>query len=108
AVPQPHGSACLSQEILADHYRGRTVIFRGELRSERVTGQARLYVRVRTEGPARAVHDHQSTNLSGSRDWASHEVTAQVPAGVVSLPLGVPLAARARFALRTVPLPRRS
>src|SRR5215469_4054273 len=65
AVPQPHGSAYLSQEVLTDHYRRRTVTFRGELRTERVTGRARLYVRVRTEERARAVHDHQSTTVSG-------------------------------------------
>jgi len=108
AVPQPHGSAYLSQEVLTDHYRRRTVTFRGELRTERVTGRARLYVRVRTEEPARAVHDHQSTTVSGSRDWASHEVTAQVPAGAIFLQFGVSLTGRGRIQLCSAHLTRRS
>jgi hypothetical protein len=56
AVPHRFGSAQLSQQIRADHYRGRTVVFRGELRAEDIAGQARLYLRVHTEQPARASH----------------------------------------------------
>ena len=40
AVPEPSGSAVLFQEIYADDYRGRTVTFRGQLRTGGVAGQA--------------------------------------------------------------------
>ncbi len=44
AVPEPSGSAVLFQEIYADDYRGRTVTFRGQLRTTGVAGQAGLHL----------------------------------------------------------------
>ncbi|MGB6457850.1 MAG: hypothetical protein WBH47_25535, partial [Streptosporangiaceae bacterium] len=44
AVPEPSGSALLYQEIYADDYRGRTVTFRGQLRTAGVAGQAALHL----------------------------------------------------------------
>jgi hypothetical protein len=37
AVPEPSGSVVLFQEIYADDYGGRTVTFRGQLRTTDVT-----------------------------------------------------------------------
>ena len=44
AVPEPSGSAVLFQEIYADDYRGRTVTFRGQLRTAGIAGQAGLHL----------------------------------------------------------------
>jgi hypothetical protein len=44
AVPEPSGSAVLSQEIYADDYCGAAVTFRGQLRTAGVAGQAGLHL----------------------------------------------------------------
>ena len=49
-VPEPAGSAVLVQAIYADDYRGRTVTFRGQLRTTGITGQAGLHLAL--SGPA--------------------------------------------------------
>ena len=49
-VPEPAGSAVLVQAIYADDYRGRTVTFRGQLRTTGLAGQAGLHLAV--SGPA--------------------------------------------------------
>jgi hypothetical protein len=108
AVPQPYGSAHLSQEILADDYRGRTVVFRGELRTDGASDPTGLYLRVTTGLPARAVHDCRSTSVVGSRDWASREVTAQVPEDAIFVQFGVTLTGRGRIELRNADLTRGS
>ncbi len=81
--------------------------FRGELRAEDVVGQARIYLRVQTETPARAIHEHHSATVAGSRDWASHEVSAPVPEGAVFVQFGVTLNGRGRIELRNASLIRR-
>ena len=79
AVPQPYRSAHLGQETLADAYRGHDVVFRGELCTEDVAEQARLYLWVISELPGRACHDNYSDTVTGSHDWARHQVAAQIP-----------------------------
>ena len=49
-VPEPAGSAFLVLAIYADDYRGRTVTFRGQLRTTGMAGQAGLHLAV--SGPA--------------------------------------------------------
>jgi hypothetical protein len=45
-VPAPAGSAVLVQAIYADDYHGRTVTFRGQLRTTGIAGQAGLHLAV--------------------------------------------------------------
>jgi RNA polymerase sigma-70 factor (ECF subfamily) len=104
AVPQPYGYAHLSQEILARDYRGRTLVFSGELRAEDVADEARLYVRVHVEEPTPAVQDHHGATVTGSHDWAGHQVTAQVPEGAILVRFGVTLTGRGRVELRNAEL----
>jgi bifunctional DNase/RNase len=106
AVPHPFGSAQLSQQIRADHYQGRTAVFRGELRAEDMAGQAGLYLRVHTDQSARASHEQHSVTAAGSRDWATHEVTASVPEDAVFIQFGVTLNGRGRIGLRNASLSR--
>jgi len=45
-VPEPAGSAVLVQTVYADDYRGRTVTFRGQLRTTGMAGQAGLHLAI--------------------------------------------------------------
>ena len=45
-MPEPAGSAALVQTIFADDYRGATVVFRGEIRTEPLTEQAGLRLEI--------------------------------------------------------------
>jgi len=90
AVPEPYGYAGLQQMIAADDYRGRTLVFSGELRTEDVAGQAGLHLMVGPPlgpvGDSRPSPPRRTTvTVAGSQDWARHEVTANVPgdAGIV-------------------------
>jgi len=106
AVPEPAGFAFLSQEINADDYRGRAVVFRGALRSTDVADRAGLVLRIIREGRQPAGPDpwHDPANhfavATGTRDWARHEVTAQVPADAISIIFGVFLNGRGQIELR--------
>jgi RNA polymerase sigma factor (sigma-70 family) len=117
AVPEPAGFALLGQAINADDYRGRTVTFRGELRSTDVpdTGDpAGLVLRVIGEGPfppqrsARPDPRHDPANhfafITGSRDWTRHEVTAHVPPDAGRIIFGLFLNGRGRIELRNTQL----
>jgi hypothetical protein len=89
AVPEPYGFAGLQQMIAADDYRGRTLVFRGELRTEDVADRAGLHLMTGpplVPAPARRTpHRRTTVTVTGSQDWARHEVTADVPgdAGIV-------------------------
>ena len=90
AGPEPAGFAFLAQEIDADDYRGRTVTFRGELRTAKADGGAGLALRVtrlgRSMSPQAASPDPGEDPAghiafaTGTGAWAGYEVTAQVPA----------------------------
>ncbi|HEX9538586.1 MAG TPA: sigma-70 family RNA polymerase sigma factor [Streptosporangiaceae bacterium] len=104
AVPEPYGYAHLGQEILARDYRGRTLVFTGDLRAKDVAHEARLYVRVHVEEPTRAIEYHHSATVTGSHDWAGHQVTAQVPEGAIMIRFGLTLTGRGRVELRNAEL----
>jgi hypothetical protein len=104
-VPEPAGSAVLVQAIYADDYRGRTVTFRGQLRTADMAGQAGLHLAV--SGPAsesmgtRPLLGHGSSPAApGSSDWTWHEVTVPVPGDAIAIRFGVSLAVRGRIELR--------
>jgi hypothetical protein len=90
AVPEPYGFAGLQQMIAADDYRGCTLVFSGELRTEDVADRAGLHLMVGPPlgpvGDARPSPPRRTTvTVAGSQDWTRHEVTADVPgdAGIV-------------------------
>jgi hypothetical protein len=104
AVPEPSGSAVLFQEIFADDYRGRTVIFRGQLRTTGVAGQAGLHLAAGAayEPPGAQLRDRGGSSLTGpgSSDWTWHEVTLPVPGDAGVIRFGISLAGRGRVELR--------
>jgi hypothetical protein len=99
AGPEPAGFAFLAQEIDADDYRGRTVTFRGELRTAKADGRAGLVLRVTRLGrsmPPQAPSPDPGEDpaghiafASGTGAWAQYEVTAQVPADANLIRFGV-------------------
>ena len=101
AVPEPRGSAALVQAIFADDYRGATVVFRGEIRTEPLTEQAGLRLEILRHWwrNGRAREDHGVT-VSGRSDWTRHEVTALIPEDADMIRFGVALVGPGQIALR--------
>jgi bifunctional DNase/RNase len=99
AVPEPAGHAFLSQEIEPDDYRGRTVTFRGELRTDQADSRAGLALRVPSPGrstPPQATSPgpwedpaNHIAFASGTGAWTQYEVTAQIPADAGLVRFGV-------------------
>ena len=107
-VPEPAGFAILGQEIYADDYRGRTVVFRGRIRTQD-TRNAGLFVRVR--GPldvrspvtARAALADPSNHVGvvpAGPAWAEHEITAKIPADASTIVFGTFLTDGGRIDLK--------
>ena len=108
-VPEPVGSAVLVQTVYADDYRGRTVTFRGQLRTTGMAGQAGLHLAVSgpPHGPLGAPpldHGTSSPTALGSSDWTWHEVTLPVPGDAGVIRFGISLAGRGRIELREAEL----
>ena len=104
-VPEPAGSAVLLQTVYADDYRGRTVTFRGQLRTTDMAGQAGLHLAVSVPphgriGALPLDHGTSSPTAPGSSDWTWHEVTVPVPAEATAIRFGISLAGHGRIELR--------
>jgi len=104
-IPEPAGSAVLVQAVYAEDYRGRTVTFRGRLRTTDMAGQAGLQLAVSgpPHGPLGAPpldHGTSSMTAPGSSDWTWHEVTVPVPGEATAIRFGISLAGRGRIELR--------
>jgi hypothetical protein len=101
AVPRPAGSAALVQAIFADDYRGATVVFRGEIRTEPLTEQAGLRLEILRHWwrNGRAREDHGVT-VAGRHDWTGHEITALIPEDADMIRFGIGLVGPGRIALR--------
>jgi RNA polymerase sigma-70 factor (ECF subfamily) len=99
AGPEPAGFAFLAQEIEPDDYRGRTVTFRGELRTAQADGRAGLVLRVTSPGPStppqaaspdpREDPANHIDFATGTGAWTQYEVTAQIPADANLITFGV-------------------
>jgi hypothetical protein len=81
AIAWPSGSAALVQAVFADDYRGATVVFRGDIRTERLTQQAGLRLEILRYWwrVGRAREDHAVTVSGGRHQWTSCEITALIP-----------------------------
>jgi hypothetical protein len=110
AVPGPAGFAVLSQEIEAEDYHDRTVTFSGHLRATDVAGPAGLVLRVPRQGQLGQqrpdgrdpLHDPENyfAFVTGTGDWARHEVTAQIPPDANNITFGVFLNGGGKIELR--------
>jgi len=95
---RPAGSAALLQTIFADDYRGATVVFRGEIRTEPLTYEAGLRVEVLRE--RRTVRDDHAVTVSGRSIWTPYEVMAAVSWDADLIRFGISLAGPGQVALR--------
>jgi hypothetical protein len=101
-VPRPAGSAVLVQAIYADDYRGATVTFSGEIRADRLAGQAGLRLEIlRHWFPSQqGREDHGLTVAWRHRAWTGYEITARIPADANLIRFGIALTGPGRIALR--------
>jgi hypothetical protein len=102
AAAEPRGPARLAQTIFADDYRGATVAFSGEIRTEDVTGQADLRLEILRKG-WRVRTDRRAERLvsvTGSQDWSRREIAVTVPEDTDVIRFGITLAGRGRVWLR--------
>jgi RNA polymerase sigma-70 factor, ECF subfamily len=106
-VPEPAGFAFLGQEIYADDYVGRTIVFHGRVRACD-TRSAGLFVRVREPldvrspvTPAAALADPSNhvRIVPASSAWSEHEITVEIPADASSIVFGIFLAGPGRVEL---------
>jgi len=110
AGPEPAGFAFLAQEVEPDDYRGRTVTFRGELRTAAADGRAGLALRVTS--PSQSAQRRAASQdpwedpanhiafAAGIGAWTQYEVTAQIPADASLIRFGVFLNGRGQIELR--------
>jgi hypothetical protein len=106
AADRPAGSAALVQTIFADDYRGATVVFGGEIRTERLTYEAGIQLEILRE--RQAVREDRGVTVSGGSTWTRHEVSAPVPADAELIRFGITLAGPGQVALRHAELTRRA
>ena len=101
AAERPAGSAALLQAVFADDYRGRSVIFSGEIRTAPLTGQAGLRLEIfpqwwRTGHPR---EDHGVT-IAGSPPVDHYEVTAPIREDADLIRFGIGLTGPGQAELR--------
>ncbi len=108
AITWPSGSAALVQAIFADDYRGATVVFRGDVRTERLTAQAGLRLEILRHWwrVGRAREDHAVTISGGRHQWTSYEITALIPQDAEIIRFGVGLSGPGRIWLQNPELTR--
>jgi hypothetical protein len=102
AVPRPAGSAALLQAIFADDYRGATVVFRGDIRTEPLTEQAGLRLEILRHWwrVGRALEDHGITVSGGRHQWTSLEITVPIPEDADMIRFGIALSGSGQIWLR--------
>jgi hypothetical protein len=105
AVERPAGSAALVQTIFADDYRGATVVFGGEIRTQRLTYEAGIRLEIIRE--RQRVREDRGVTVSGGSTWTRHEITAAIPGDAELIRFGITLAGPGQVALRDPGLDRR-
>jgi RNA polymerase sigma-70 factor, ECF subfamily len=128
-VPQPYGNVFLGQEFLAAGYIGTTLTLRAEVRAQDVADHAELSLHIvgKPEDPGEDEDEHAAAGhhppsvqrvrrdqqrhghtITGSQDWTSYEITAQVPAHAEQVDFDLTLTGPGRVGLRNVKLTRAS
>jgi hypothetical protein len=100
---RPAGSATLAQAIFADDFRGATVTFSAEIRTESLAGQAGLRLEIfRRWWPQRELprEDHALTIAGWRCQWTRYELTARIPTDADLIRIGIALAGPGQIALR--------
>lgn len=105
AVPDPTGSAALVQTIFADDYRGTSVVFRAEIRTQGVLDQAGLRLEILWRSkPLHGTREDHAIIVAGSNDWTRHEIRTRISAETNIIRFGIGLAGPGLVALRSLEL----
>ena len=97
-VPRPAGAAALFQAIFADDYRGRDVVFSGEISTEPLTEPAGLRLEILKHW--RRVREDHGVMVAGRCDWTRYEIRTSVPEDADIIRFGITLTGAGRIALR--------
>lgn len=97
-VPHPAGAATLSQAIFADDYRGRDVVFSGEISTGPLTAPAGLRLEILMHW--QQVREDHGVMVADHRDWTRYEVRAPVQENADIIRFGITLTGAGRIALR--------
>jgi len=97
-VARPAGAAVLVQAIFADDYRGREVVFSGEVSTEPLTGQAGLRLEILRHW--RRVREDHGVTVAGRSGWTRYQVRTPVSDDADIIRFGITLAGAGRIALR--------
>jgi len=97
-VPRPAGAAALVQAIFADDYRGRDVVFSGEISTAPLTELAGLRLEILKHW--RQVREDHGVTVAGRSDWTRYETCTSVPEDADVIRFGIMLTGAGRIALR--------
>ena len=97
-APRPARAAALVQGIFADDYRGREVVFSGEISAGPLAGQAGLRLEIVKHW--REVREDHGVTVAGRCDWTRYEVRALVPEDADIIRFGITLTGAGRIGLR--------
>lgn len=86
-VPEPAGSVSVFQDFSAARYQGERVRLSGFLRSERLAGQASLWITVTDNGGNRTAFD--TVRLSATGPWNRQELVVDVDRSAGAIRFGV-------------------
>jgi hypothetical protein len=113
-VPQPEGFAFLGQEIYADDYRGATVVFGGQVRTQEAAGRGGVFMRIMRPQDRRGPFTEEAVLadprnhivMASHRGWDRLEASAPVPDGTNTIVFGTFLAGPGRIELHDAELTR--
>jgi uncharacterized protein (DUF58 family) len=97
-VPRPAGAAALVQAIFADDYRGREVVFSGEISTGPLAEPAGLRLEILKH--RRQIREDHGVTVAGRCDWTRYEVRTPVPEDADIIRFGITLTGAGRIALR--------
>ena len=97
-APRPAGAAVLVQAIFADDYRGRDVVFSGEISTEPRTEPAGLRLEIVKHW--RRVREDHGVTVAGRCEWTRYEVRTLVPEDADIIRFGITLTGAGQIALR--------
>src|SRR3954451_1312350 len=86
----PRGYATLMQVFRADSYRGKRLRMSGLVKADRIEVGAGLWMRVDGPGGTQLGFDNmQSRPITGTSDWALHEIVLDVPVPSLHIAFGL-------------------
>jgi hypothetical protein len=88
-APAPDSFLMLSQVFRSKDYRGKRVRFAGQVRTEKLDGEARLFMRVDTEDALHAIDNSGDRAVKGTTDWEKVEIVLDVPDADADIQIGV-------------------